>query len=1164
MKTKKILLPGMVAALAFAACTNEDIVSQQTVAVPESDLSSRPVVGMVDLNFGPAAQTRAEMGENFNDIEWTSVDKIGARIIDNFTGSKACHAAHNYTVSSEYAWSNYRYDFNNGDWTSDALMVEGNYMFYAPYDASALYRTPLKMKFPTVQKVSGLTAVEDYAAGGVGGNTSAIKNFYANEEGQTVVVGHTFIDAKDGGMSVSPEMTHLYAYPLITIVNDYKIAVEEEKDGEEVTVMVGQPITIDQITIESDHIFANYTIDQQGLAKALKLDIEAIKVNGDNDYDDAGECAGEKQQNWASEGVKSGWFLRNAVTEVIADEFDTKLTEEQLKKGEVDPDGKITIELDEPLTIPAGYGVKLNVVMPAAVYAINNFKVNVRVVVEEDGETVYKKFNQNTFLFKGDEVLADELKYAVSKQIPAEEYNFKADGTTSAKASWGTLATFHLEGELIDVEAEIVDPAGIKNNAQFSSWLATVVDNSTSKYEKVFAVVDGKEVEQNNPDASRKGDFRLASDHKVEFNAELVAAVDEYLNDEKAKVYFCSALNVVGGTAEKPLVINGDKYPKFGKLTVKSGVVVLDDVQVAELVVENGSVIMSGNTSIAKISEVKGNVTLDGATLTAANDKGITFKGTANLTNVTINGKAIFNEAATISGGSFDAVEFNKGGSLSGAITVDGEATVNGGEVVAGNTAGWATVNLYGGSLKITNKDYAPVVNVGTYRTVNNKNVEYAGTLTAAAEDLVLPNVTLNTANSKFIVNNDVELTAHTWTKGSVENNATLKASLTVEAGNTYTHNAEAVLDGTLANNGTVYNNGKLALTNNANVIVGATGFTKTDVTGGTGRIDNTALGYVTGTTTEQTIFVKTGAFSNDDAWKELETANSKVNTLYINGKWTVTKNVYAGVFNYEFVGGGLDLGAATIDFQNAKSVKILANQTWEGLDADVSVISNADLTFGSEKNADEVDVFYTLTVKDINMGDSYADALAVAIAAGGNVTLGADVVLSSFLKLDGVNVVLNLNGKTVTRNAVEGKTGVCAIYATNGADLTIQGTGGFASAEHVVWAEGEGTEVTIKAGTFTSTEDYKGEHGHAVYAQNEAVVNIEGGTFSCQGNGSNYVVNCNDDTDAKIYISGGKFLNFGAEMAEKVGEGEVNLVEGYTWTSTADANGFYSVKRIS
>lgn len=1142
MKTNKILLPGMLATMAFAACTNEDVIPQQGVGELKQDLSNRPVVGIVDLNIGSQSETRAEMGENFNDIVWTSVDKIGARIMDtrNTSGLKDCHAAHNYTVG-EYAWSNYRYDFNNGVWSSDALMVEGNYMFYAPYDQAALYRTELEMKFPTAQKVKGLTAIAKYNEGGIGGNTSAIENFYANKEGQTVVVGHTFLDSKDNdGTKVSPQMTHLYAYPLITLVNDYTepVMVKNEETGEleqkienGIGVVEGKSITIDRITIESSNIYTKYTINQPNLAAALSLDVEKVDLNGDGDTADKNECAGiTYSKNWASEGVKSGWFLRNAFTANIADAIDTKV---DVSKNEVDPDGKIVVELDEPLTIPAGYGVKFNVVMPAAEYANDNFKVNVRIVAEEDGETVYKKFDQNAFFFNGDGISADEFKYAVSKQIPAEEYNFKSDGTTAAKKSWGTLATFHLNGDLIDYEAEIIDPVGIKNNAQFYAWLDDVADNSTSKFEKEFDNA-GKEIKvdingdgDNTDKEDRYGDFRLASDHVVEFNADFVAKVTEYLNDEEAKIYFVSPLNVVGSDdAEKPLVISGAKYPKFGKLTIKSGYVKLDGVQVAELVVEGGNVEMAGSTSVGKVTEINGNVTLNGATLTAADAaKGITFKGTANLTNVTIKGgKAIFNETATIDGGSYGDVEFKKDVTLKGTITTtDGsKALVSGGTATAECAKAWATVELFGGNMTINNKNYAPTVAIGKAKE-GKMTADADGKLTANAEGLALPAVTLNTASSKLIISQDATIATgkFTWTKGAVENSAAFDYALTVADGNSYTHDTEATIT-SLTNNGTVYNKGKLTLTNNKLVEVGTGGFTKTDIVGGNGRINNTALGYVTGTTANQVIYVKTGAFTNDGAWKDMEITNSKVNTLYIDGLWTINKPVTAGAFNYEFAGSGIALGAATVDFAAAKSVQILADQSWNGLDADVSKIVNADITFGSYQNDKKEDVFYTLNVKDINMGTAYAKAVEAAIVAGGNVKLGADVALTEKLSIAaGKELNLDMNGKTLTWNNTSGS----AAYAlnnkgkltlTNGTIIT-NGTG--ANFAPCLYTDGE---AILNNCTMIS------KNSNAVKLSGAGKLTINGGRYVSE-NPTGQAVRVGEWQDGKaaawqLTIDGGKF----------------------------------------
>lgn len=1141
MKTNKILVPGVLATMMFAACANEEMVPQQAAGEPKQDLGERPMVGVVDLNFGSQAVTRAEIGENFNDIVWTSVDKIGARIIDTRNGSgKACHAEHNYTVS-EFAWSNYRYDFNDGKWTSDALMVEGNYMFYAPYEPTALYRTPLEIKFPTVQKVSGLTAIEDYAEGGINGNTSAIEEFYGNTEGQTVVVGHTFLDAKENdGTKVSPQMTHLYAYPLITLVNDYTepVMVVDEETGKLVQkmeggvgVVEGKPITIDQITIESSHIYAKYLVNQANLANALKIDVESINVNNDDDFADAGECAGETNTNWATKGVKSSWFLKNARTSGIIGYQDTKV---DTSKGEVDPDGKIVVELDEPLTIPAGYGVKLNVVMPAEQYTVGNFKVNVRLLATENGETVYKKFDQNSFAFSGDGIQVDEFNYAVSKQIPVEEYNFLANGNTSAKKSWGTMATFSLSGKLIDYTAKIIDPAGLKDNDDFYGWLETIADNSTSKYEKVFETIDGVETEVNNPDASRKGDFRLASDHKVVFNSALVENVNTYLNDEDAKVYFVSDLDVEGSDDEKkPLVIDGAKYPKFsGKLTIKKGYVTLKGVEVGELVVEGGNVSLTGSTNIGKISEINGDVVLNGATLTVDNttkDKNLKFKGTANLTGVTIkNGPAVFEKAATINGGSYGAVEFKNGGSLAGNISATGEATVSNGEVVANNTAGWATVNLYGGNLKITNKNYKPTVNVGT--TV--KDVEYKGQLTAAAEGLVLPKVTLNTANSKFIVNENAELTAITWTKGSVENSATLKSNITVAEGNTYTHNADAVLDGTLTNNGTVNNNGKLALTNNKDVVVGVGGFTKTTVNGGTGRIDNTALGYITGTIANQTIFVKTGAFSDDYAWMnddyKTKADNAKINTFYVDGKWTVTKDVTLPTAKTFEIINGIELGAATMTATSA-TVKVMANQTWTGLDTDVSKFKGA-ITFGSYKNDDKKTVYYTLTTNDIEMGTAYAGAVASALSEGGNVKLTQNVDLTESIVIT-KDAVIDFNGKTVTLANTSGDH--AAIKATagkvtiKGANINCETAGTPAISCIPVWAKGT-AEITIEGGNFNTT----GENSCIYVSEATAKITIKGGTFNAGTNAKFTLNQANAITKQCIFVEGGEFINFNPAQA--------------------------------
>ena len=1144
MKTNKILLPGMLATMMFAACTNEEYAPQQSAGnQPEQDLKERPMVGVVDLNFGSQPQTRAEMGSNFNDIVWTPTDKVGARIIDVKTGSecKAGHAEHKYTVG-DAAWSNYRYDFDadNEKWTSDALMVEGNYMFYAPYNPTALDRSALSVAFPTVQEIEGLTPIKDYVKGAINGNASAVENFYSDGD-YVFTVGHTFLDAKENdGTKVSPQMAHLYAYPLVTLVNDYTVG-RVDKAGKPVLDESGDqivdalPLTIDQITIESTNIVTGYTVNQPKLAEALRLSIESVKTNDDKDFDDKGECAGAEYTNWATQGVKSEWFVKNASTDDILNAVPGTF---DATKGEKDPNGKITINLDKPVTIPAGYAVKFNVVMPAATYAHDNFKVNVRVLAQENGETVEKKFAKNTFKYEGDGVQKDDFTYAVSKQIPVEEYNFK-NKVATAKSTWGTLTTFKLSGELVDFDKEIVDPNAIVDNAGFYGWLDGVADNSTSKYEKCYDA-NGKEV--NHPVAGRKGDFRLAEKHNVIFNAELVAAVDEYLNSKDAKVYFVSPMTVKakGANKDNTLTIDGAKFPEFGKLTIADGHVVLKGVKASELVVAEGATVaIEGASNIGKVAQISGDVTLKDAKLKVGyneevKDNAIVFTGAVTLDGVTIEGgKAIFKKKATIMGGSFGDVEFQAGASLSGAIS-GVTATVTAGTIEAGNTAGWSTVNLYGGSMTITNKNYKTTVNVG--RAKSGSVAAANGTLTADVEGAAFNGITLNTAESKFVVkkNAAIDATKLTWTAGSIENNATLAYTLTVPESCSYTHGSAAAVT-SLTNNGKVTNNGKLALTNNKEVIVGNT-MTKTTIMNAagatTGTIDNSKLGYITGDhATSQTIYVKSGAFTNDELWNNetgIEVKNSKVNTVYITGKWTVNKNLelshpfFNNVNKIVFASDSdLELGAATLNF-NGENVVISSNQDWAGFDSDVSKISGlANLTFAaaSTDSKTKISELYTLKTTDINFGTQYEDAITAAINGGNakvkltkNMDLTAEWALTvasdkaSIIDFNGKTITLkgnavaasaiNAGGKLTLTNAKIVSESVApnsaAVTVVAGADVTIEGNITSAGENASIYVADATGKATINNGTFVGGVKLPSLLGYAAAES----ISVKGGSF--------------------------------------------------------------------
>lgn len=999
MKTEKILLSGMLATMMFAACTNEDIVPQKMEQAPEVDLSNRPVVGVVDLDFGP--QTRADLADgSFNHITRKPGDKMGARIIDEVKSNGECqlHTESGYTVS-KYAWSNYRYDYNDatGKWNSDALMVEGNYMFYAPYNEKALHRNALEIDFPVEQSVKTLKAVPESEACIL--NAEAVENFVESNL-YTYEVGHVFVDASDpdAGVSVSPRLTQLYAYPQITLVNDYTETEEKQstdkkgnllydEDGDPVMepVVVGKDLKIDEIKIyASNKFFAKATIDHEALVGALRLDLEPAFIdknnNGRRDYGEY--CNGHTFENWtepdkANDG-KTTWFLENARTSNI-------VTVEKYVNC-------ITVTLQQPVTIKPGYKVSLNVVLPAEDYSSTDLGVNVRVLKEnKKGEEVAWQFkDKKNFAYIGDEVDVDGLHYAVGKRYAEQEYNYPADGLPAPKNSAGALATYRLSGELeeYDPEEVVYETEGIHNIGEMTDWLEAVTDNSTDAVEK-----GGEHVNS----------FVMATDNEMTLSDTLVKAVKTYMKN--STVTYTSQLVVVGSNDPKnPLVISKEQFGGFGNLVIKSGYVRFEGLKVGTVAYLNGNYTAKADfinceLNIADLrgqgwtagcvikgdlsgSTISGNPAFDGGSLNNATVKGtVTFRADASVTGLSAT-KAVVTNGAEVD------VE---GGFATEVVVENGTLNVNSEEsgienVTLGKEGANVNANGTSGHLKI-NADLGEGV---TIEGISHKNV--ANTITVAE------GVTANLADL-------------TWGNLTVTNNGTISSGLTVPADQTYTHGANATVEGTLTNNGTVYNNGKVALENNCLVVPGEGGFTKTDVTGGTGRIDNTNLGYVTGTVTNQIIYIEKVSFDNDDAWANLETTNSKVNTIRVTGTWTVGRNVEAGAYNYELAGSVVNIGAATLDFSKAESVKILADQTWKGLDADVSKVTGAEITFGSSE-VDDVEVYYTLNVADIDMGEAYADALAKAVAAGGKVTLGADVEMSGHLTVEsGKTLDLNLNG---------------------------------------------------------------------------------------------------------------------------------------------------------
>ena len=229
MRTKHVLMT-MALPLAFAACTSEEFESYDS----NVSLAQRTEIGQVDLTFGFGdAQTRWDAGLN----EEVS-DVLGAALIDAPKATPGNDPEkgkweNNYTIT-DYISSNYPYTFNGERWTSEAKLVEGSYVFYAPYAADHQVRSAIKYAAPVAQKleVENGKVVEMSAVADMAENFT--NPFY---------FGYKFFDAADDNRNISVELRHIFAYPKFTLKNT-----------------TGENVTITRILVQDE----NGTIPAEG------------------------------------------------------------------------------------------------------------------------------------------------------------------------------------------------------------------------------------------------------------------------------------------------------------------------------------------------------------------------------------------------------------------------------------------------------------------------------------------------------------------------------------------------------------------------------------------------------------------------------------------------------------------------------------------------------------------------------------------------------------------------------------------------------------------------------------------------------------------------------------------------------------------------------------
>ena len=206
--------------------------------------------------------------------------------------------------------------------------------------------------------------------------------------------------------------------------------------------------------------------------------------------------------------------------------------------------------------------------------------------------------------------------------------------------------------------------------------------------------------------------------------------------------------------------------------------------------------------------------------------------------------------------------------------------------------------------------------------------------------------------------------------------------------------------------------------------------------------------------------------------------------------------------------------------------------------------------------------------------GITTQDALKAAIEnapAGGTVTLGGDIEVTSTIRITGQNVTLNMNEHKIYNESHvwDEQSGSWSLVSVGrDAELTITGAGTFQTLENDCYTVDvvDGGSCTIENGTFVGNI-------HAVYVlQGKLIVN--GGTFSVQQKYNDtypdeYVLNCYDanykNGTASIIVNGGSFAGFNPRDCRAEGAGTNFCASGcIVEETTQNNNKNYTVTKLN
>lgn len=764
----KKLFGAVTFALAFAACTNENELVVSTGV--DAQLANRPVIGKVEISTNPETRAVVEDGKwgklsyvsgdaigaalidapnlvktypgeldsedalyaDWNDVEWSYVEYVNA-IRKDKNGNKANNGmlftdvkgdpSKFYTVTGDMIHTNYGYAYNGTSWTSEASLVEGHYMFYFPYNPKHTSRLPINLAIPATQDCTD-------------GN-SAIDAFYDGEAPVAVDVQFLQMPADGKKLSATATPKHLYAFPQITIVNDFNGYLYDMKKAvggqtvsqEESAKATAKAVAKKTMTIDKIEFFYVPTADEVKLWQTAKLDAKLLHdeiedgewANGTNKFENVSSTHDVLASTEATftAGVKP--HLNDASTAAA-------YGNQQV----------ITCNVNK--TLENGEEYVFNAIMPAENYG-KGLKARVYVTIGDKQYVLLKSTNtlyyndgnpdkginyikatafEGAFSFN-----AKNVQLVRGERYPIIEYKVDSEGTATVKSSAGSIMTISMAGmaafEVGEFEADdiVTDYCGFTTNEEF----ITAIEDYTR----------GTSLQEVSNVGTSLAEHKVAfnNNHTIVLNSELVNAIYTNVNYEEENVLY--HLNLTETNLPIGNDVNVAKVGSYYELTATTG------KQYTIKVWYTGSVINTdGGALTSGINEIS-------ATCTLAKKNGDAGLGVVYLKeNVTYNignaansfrinlekGTLKVNNAcgALINTSNGTSVEIEENGSLTNANNNFAETTT-----ITNNFLKTISGNLNGNTVSATLTEWPTSIPAAS--KVNDVTINASGTITLEQAD---------------------------------------------------------------------------------------------------------------------------------------------------------------------------------------------------------------------------------------------------------------------------------------------------------------------------------------------------------------------------------------------------------------------------------------------